>query len=203
MRKLFRIIAMLCLLQTSSISLADNWKIKLPSGETVKVVARPEGKFKSYIMTVGNKPPLLLLKIYKTQEIIRKENYGFIPIQDINIANQIALFEIAINSSASGTGQGQCGAGTEKYLFMVSLLPTPTTTHRIPLESCGISLSLPDDGIRHQSAKDNKDDKEYISIIDGNLIIKYGYFPRLDGRMVATYSLTDEFFNLEITKEPD
>lgn len=200
-KKYFCAIAMFCLLTISSISLADdNWQIKLPSGENAKVVTKSEGKFISYVMIVGNKPPLLLLKIYKTQEISRKKNYGFIPIQDINIANRTALFELAINSSASGTGQGQCGAGIEKYLFMVGLLPTPTTTHRIPLESCGIDLSLPDDGVPRQTGKD---DKKYISIVDNNLVIKYDYFPRLKGPMVATYGLTDEFFNLEITKQSD
>ena len=191
-------IVCICLLLMPILSFADvSWRLKLTSGKNITVIAKPEGKFISYILKIKKQPPLLLLKIFKTQEIKPINQYGFISIADANIAERTALFELAVNSSASGTGQGQCGAGIEKYIFMVSLIPSPTTVHRIPLESCWIDLSLPDDGTPKQ-AKIN--DSKFISINDDKLIIHYDYFPRLNGRMIATYSLLDDFFSLDVIK---
>ncbi|MBT9568217.1 MAG: hypothetical protein IV085_07945, partial [Thiobacillus sp.] len=123
----------------------DKWHYDLSPKEAVTVFTKEEGKFVSYYLTVAEIPRLLLLKIYKTQKIDKKKIHGFIQIKDENTARRRVLFRLSINSAASGTGRGECGAGIEEYLFIVGInesVNVLSTLHRLTLESCLSNLVL-------------------------------------------------------------
>lgn len=172
---------------------SEVWQYNLSTNEKVSVVALEKGKFVSYFLSVGTMPKLLLTKIYKTQKIDKKKIKGFIQIEDLNTERQRVLFRLAINSSASGTGRGECGAGIEEYLFIVGINESVnflSTLHRLTLESC-LSNFVLDDGADSVQLVYNKEKTETL------LRIKYGIYPGWKLPVTAIYSLDDGSFNLE------
>lgn len=172
---------------------SKKWKLDMPSGEVAKVVTKTHRQSTSYLLIVGNRPSLLLLKINSSQKINTIGKDGFIKIEDQNTANQRILFRLSFSSSASDSGQGQCGSGIEEYLFIVGVdraQDVPSTLHRIPLESCWSDISLSDESDNVQVFQDPQRNESGIRI-------KYSLHPRWATPITLTYSLDNEFFNLE------
>lgn len=174
----------------------DKYEQKLVSGEVASVSVKPQGNFVSYLLGVGKTPPLLLLKVYKAQHLGGNTKSGFIEIHDQNTARKRVLFRLAINSSASGTGRGQCGAGIEEYLYIVEvdkLANALTVLHRIPLESCWADISLSGglDGV--QIIQDPLRNESLVQI-------KYGLHPRWGRAITVSYSLDSDYFSFEDRK---
>lgn len=174
----------------------DRYQQKLASGETANVLSKLQGKYVSYYLEVDKSPPLLLAKIYKTQQLKGKETIGFVKIPDQNTARNRILFRLAINSAASGTGRGQCGAGIEEYLYIVDVDTSArvlTTLHRIPLESCWADISLNGEVDSVQVIHDKLRNESLVQI-------KYESHPRWERPLTVTYSLDSDYFNFESRK---
>lgn len=174
----------------------DRYQQKLASGETASVLAKLQGNYVSYYLEVAKSPPLLLIKIYKTQQLNGKEAVGFVKISDQNTARKRILFRLAINSAASGTGRGQCGAGIEEYLYIVEVdkpARALTTLHRIPLESCWADISLNSEPDSVQVVHDKPRNESLVQI-------KYESHPRWERPITVTYSLDSDYFNFESRK---
>lgn len=186
---------LISLLSTSAIA-SEGYQQKLTSGETASVLTKTQGKYVSYYLQIDKFLPLLLAKIYKTQQLKGKETVGFVKIPDENTARNRILFRLAINSAASGTGRGQCGAGIEEYLYMVDVDTSArvlTTLHRIPLESCWADISLNGAADSVQVVHDKTRNESLIQI-------KYEAHPRWGQPLTVTYSLASDYFNIELRK---
>lgn len=196
--KTFYTALLLFLVSLSLDALAEDvWQYNLFTKEKVTVFAQEKGKFVSYYLSVGTMPKLLLTKVYKTQKIDKKKIKGFIQIEDINTSRQRVLFRLAINSLASGTGRGECGAGIEEYLFIVGInesVNVLSTLHRLTLESCLSNFVLDDEADSVQLVY-NKEKTET------SLRINYGTYPGWELPITAVYSLDGDFFNFEQRKQ--
>lgn len=188
-----KLLFLLLTLVSANVAASVEWKYNLPSGDVATVSERTNGGLVSYILTAGKLSPLLLLKVNKYQKMGAANTNGFPKITDQNTANRRLLFRLSFKSSASGSGRGQCGAGIEDYLFIVEVdkaKDSLSTLTRLPLESCwsDISLSAGNDSVQVFIEPERN---------ESTLRIKYAPHPRSAKPLTVTYSLDNEFFNIE------
>jgi hypothetical protein len=105
---------------------------------------------------------------------------GFLPEKfQVYKKSNILLYISSIRTN-SGTGGGQCGAGSEIYLNFLSVgKPEPQVSSRILIGSCDYSIeldnqSIPDGEIGDISAEGNK------------LLLHFLNYKKMDGSPVAT-----------------
>jgi len=120
---------------------------------------------------IGN---IHVISVQKKQLIAN--GFVFFEISDPSVAIRRFVFKMSFNSTASGDGRGQCGAGVEEYLFVVDIEKTPSVINRIPVGSCYYDIGF--------------EPGDSVITIHGNVLrINYSYVSEFDGPANAVLSL--------------
>jgi hypothetical protein len=105
---------------------------------------------------------------------------GFLPDQLQVYKNTGVLLYISSIRTNSGSGGGQCGAGSEIYLnFLAVKKPKPRVSSRILVGSCDYSIELDNQNIQDGEIGE-------ISVEDGQLRLHFLHYKNLGGSPVAT-----------------
>ncbi len=118
---------------------------------------------------------------------------GFLPdhLQHYK-AKKIVLYVSTIRTTGGGGG-GQCGAGTEIYLKVLDLKPArPSIIAKHLIGSCS--------GIELENFDQSNLELGSISIVDGQIVMKFGYYRGYQGEPTATVSR--DFKHLKFDSAP-